>query len=110
MKMTTYSVQARDLIFVKGYGFLSFTRNMGRNCTINGYYKYSPKLIDHAKQYARDAHKNASKWAIQKTAETTGDLIRKLLIKLQVSKTSPKKNSKTNEEILRVWYISPELR
>ena len=68
---------------------------MGRNCTINGYYKYSPKLIDHAKQYARDAHKNASKWAIQKTAETTGDLIGKLLIKLQESqKLHPRKIQK----------------
>ena len=29
--MTRYSVQPRDRIFVKGYGFLSFTKNMGRN-------------------------------------------------------------------------------
>ena len=26
-----YSVQPRDRIFVKGYAFLSFTRNMGKN-------------------------------------------------------------------------------
>ena len=29
--MTRYSVQPRDRIFVKGYGFLSFSKNMGRN-------------------------------------------------------------------------------
>ena len=29
--MTCYSVQPRDRIFVKGYGFLSFSKNMGRN-------------------------------------------------------------------------------
>ena len=29
--MTRYSVQPRDRIFAKGYGFLSFARNMGRN-------------------------------------------------------------------------------
>ena len=29
--MTRYLVQPRDLIFVKGYGFLSFAKNMGRN-------------------------------------------------------------------------------
>ena len=29
--MTRYSVQPRDEIFVKGYGFLSFARNMTRN-------------------------------------------------------------------------------
>ena len=28
-----YSVQPRDRIFVKGYGFLSFTINMGKNIT-----------------------------------------------------------------------------
>ena len=37
--------------------------------------KYSQELLDHAKQYATDAFKTASKRAIQKTAEATGDLI-----------------------------------
>ena len=29
--MTRYSIQSRDRIFVKGYGFLSFAKNMGKN-------------------------------------------------------------------------------
>ena len=29
--MTRYSVQPRDQIFVKGYGYLSFAKNMGKN-------------------------------------------------------------------------------
>ena len=29
--MTHYSVEPRDQIFVKGYGFLSLAKNMGRN-------------------------------------------------------------------------------
>ena len=29
--MTCFSVQSRDQIFVKGYGFLTFGRNMGEN-------------------------------------------------------------------------------
>ena len=33
--MTRYSVQPRDQIFVKGYGFLSFAKNMGKNIGIN---------------------------------------------------------------------------
>ena len=37
--MTRYSVQPRDRIFVKGYGFLSFAENMdkhiGKNITKN---------------------------------------------------------------------------
>ena len=33
--MTCYSVQPRDQIFVKGYEFLSFAENMGRNIDKN---------------------------------------------------------------------------
>ena len=33
--MTRYSVQPRDQIFIKGYGFLSFARNMGKNISKN---------------------------------------------------------------------------
>ena len=29
--MTSYSVHPRDRLFTKGYGFLPFTKNMGRN-------------------------------------------------------------------------------
>ena len=29
--MIRYSVQPRDQIFVKGYGFLLFAKNMGKN-------------------------------------------------------------------------------
>ena len=48
-----YSVQPRDRIFVKGYGFLSFAKNMskniGKNKNKNLSGKYSQKLLDHAK-------------------------------------------------------------
>ena len=30
-----YSVQPRDRIFAKGYGFLSFAKNMGKNISKN---------------------------------------------------------------------------
>ena len=51
---------------------------MGKNLSN----KYSQKLLDSAKKSATDAIKTASKRAIQKTAEATGDLIgKKLLIK-----------------------------
>ena len=47
--MTRYSVQARDRMFVKGYGFLFFPKNMGKNIgksiskNISG--KYSPGIL-----------------------------------------------------------------
>ena len=66
-----YSIEARDKIYVKRYGFLSFAKNMGKNLSN----KYSQKLFDSAKKSTTDAIKTASKRAIQKTAEATGDLI-----------------------------------
>ena len=73
--MTRYSFQSRDWILVKGYGFLSFVRNIGRNIgkniSKNSSCKYSQKLLDHAKQSATDTLKTASKRAIQKTAGAT---------------------------------------
>ena len=66
-------------IFVKGYWFLSFAENTGRNIgkhiskSLNS--KYSQKLLDHTKRSATDALKTYSKGFIQKTVEGTDDLI-----------------------------------
>ena len=62
-----YSIEPRDRIYVKEYGFLSFAKKM---CN-----KYSQKLLDSTKKSTADAIKTASKRANQKTAEATGDLI-----------------------------------
>ena len=73
-----YSIEPRNRIYVKGYEFLSFAKNMGKSLSN----KYSQNLLDSAKKSGTDAIKTASKRAIQKTAETTGDLIgNKILIK-----------------------------
>ena len=66
-----YSIEPRDRIYVNGYGFLSFAKNMGKNLRN----KYGQKLLDNARKFTTDAIKIASKRAIQKTAEATGDLI-----------------------------------
>ena len=66
-----YSIEPRDRRYVKDYGFLSFAKNIGKDISS----KYSQKLVDSAKKSAIDAIKTASKRPIQKTAETTGDLI-----------------------------------
>ena len=114
--MTRYSVQRRGPIFLKGYRFLSFAKNMGKNIGKNSknlINKYNQKILDHAKPSATDTLKTASKREIQKTAEATGDFIgNKIADKItRASKTSPKNNLETNEEeIRREKYISPELR
>ena len=70
-------------------------------------------LLDHAKQSATDALKTALNRAIQKTAETAGDLIgNKIAEKItRVSKTSPQNSSEANEKkkILGERFIPPEI-
>ena len=69
-----YSIEPRDIIYVilvKGYGFLSFAKNMGKSLSN----KYGQKRFYSAKKSTTDAIKTALKKAIQKTTEATGDLI-----------------------------------
>ena len=47
----------------------------GKNISKKLSSKCSQKLLDHAREFATDALNTFSKRAIQKTAETTGDLI-----------------------------------
>ena len=57
MKMR-YTIEPRDRIQVKGYGFLSFAKNISN--------KYNRKLLDSAKKPTADAIKTTSKKSIQK--------------------------------------------
>ena len=47
-----YSVQPRDQIFAKGYGFFSFVKsigkNIGKNVSKNLTDRYNQKFLDHA--------------------------------------------------------------
>ena len=111
-----YSIELRGGIYVKGYGFLSFAKKMGKSLSS----KYG--LLDSAKKSAskNDAIKTASKREIQKTAEATGDLIgNKTADKIaSVSKKKPDKvlnnNDDETEDIEiatpKKKYISPEER
>ena len=40
-----YSIEPKDRIYLKGYGFLSFAKNMDKNLSN----KYGQKLLDSAK-------------------------------------------------------------
>ena len=107
-----YSIEPRDRIYVKGYGFLSFAKNIGKNLSN----KYGQKIIDTAKKSTTDAIKTASKRAIQKTAEASGDLIgNKIADKItSISNKSNKElpNNDEKEEDIEITtrkkrYISP---
>ena len=91
-----YSIEPRDRICVKGYGFLSFAKNMGKRLSNN----YGQKLLDSARKSTEDAIKTASKRAIQKAAEVTGDLIgNKIADKItSVSQKKPDKELHNNDD------------
>ena len=73
-----YSIEPRDRIYVKGYGFSSFTTNMGKSLSN----KYGQNLLDSAKKSTMDAIKTASKEQFKKQQkELVIWLIIKLLIK-----------------------------
>ena len=66
-----YSIEPRERRHVKGYGFLSFARNIGAHATKvakNMSNKYGQKLVDTAKKSAANAIKTAPKRAIQKNS------------------------------------------
>ena len=102
-----YSIEPKNRVYVKGYGFLSFAKNLSN--------KYSQKLIATAKKSTTDALKTASKRAIKKTAEAAGDLIGiKIAVKItSVSKKSIKKLPTIDEDTeltTNKRYISPKER
>ena len=76
--MMQYSVPPRHLIFVKSYGYLTFAKNMGKNIVKNTSknlrFKYSQKLLYHAKQSATDTLKTSSKRAIQRNSRINWQL------------------------------------
>ena len=107
-----YSIEPKNRIYVKGYGFLLFAKNIGKN--LNN--KYSQKLFDTAKKSTTDAMQAGSKRAIQKTAEARGDLLgNKIADKIvSASKKSNKKLPKEEQDVEltthKKRYISPEDR
>ena len=108
-----YSIEPRDRIYVKGYGFLSFAKNMGKSLSN----KYGQKLLDSTKKSTKDAIKTTSKTAIQNTVEATDDLIgNKIADEITGVSKKPAKELPNNEtkdvEIAtpKKRYISPEER
>ena len=86
-----YSIEPKDKIYLKRFGFLSFAENMGKNLSK----KYGQKLLDSTKKSTTDVIKIASKSAIQKITGATGDLIgNKITDKITSVSKKSSKNSK----------------
>ena len=100
-------LEPRERMYVKGYGFMSFARSLSN--------KYGKKLVNTSKKSATDAIKTASKRAIQKTAEATGDLIgNKIADKITSISKKKSDNNNNNDDVELTTpqkrYISPEGR
>ena len=107
-----YSIEPRDRRYVKGYEFLSFDRNIGKNISNKDTQKpVSSAIKSGATKAATDAIKTASKRAIQKTAEGTGDLVGDKIAD-KITSTSIKSKElqqiEVNNEIPKERYISPK--
>ena len=62
-----YSIEPRERRYVKGYGFMSFARNVSD--------KYSKSLMDKGIDVSKTFAETAGKKILKETAKVTGDLI-----------------------------------
>ena len=93
---------------------MSFAKNMGKSLSN----KYGQKLLDSAKKSTRDVIKTASKRAVHKTAEATGDLIGSKISECfkdyKESKSAKELPNDEKEDVeittYKKRYISPEER
>ena len=99
MKMR-YWTEAKYSKYAKWYDLLSFARKFGDT--------YGKKLMDTPTKTGIDAAKSASKQVIQKTSETTGDLIGSKIADKTTSVGKRKNKEKENEG--QGIYILPEKR
>ena len=91
--MTHCSIEPKTIKKVKGYGFLSFVRNL--------FNKYGKHLLHTAAKTGLDPLKTASKKLVHKTAETTGKSLRnKIDDKIANQKPLTEANSRDIEEIV----------
>ena len=101
-----YSFEPNYRKYVKGYGFLSFTRKFGD--------KYGKKLIDTTTKTGKEFAKTASKRIVQKTSEGTGDLIGNKIADKITSIGKPKNKKEKDEmnvmEETEEIFIPPEKR
>ena len=84
-----YSLEPRDRIYVKGYGFLFFAKNMSKSLSN----KYGQKLLDSAKKSTTDAIKTASKRAVQITR------VSKKKLAMELHSKELHNDNETDEEI-----------
>ena len=100
-----YATESKGRKYVRGYGFLSFARNLAGSAAAK---KARDTLLKHGKEAAT----KATKRAVNKAAEATGDLVGQKIADKIVKRAMPKSveptidqtqdfTPKQREEILR---------
>ena len=97
-----YSIEPKERRYVKGYGFISFSRNF-----IDKYSKY---LMDTGIDVSETFAKTAGKKILKEIAKATGDLIGNKIADKITAKPSKKSHDEVNNEIPKERYISPKER
>ena len=97
-----YLVEPREKRYVKGYGFMSFTRNFSD--------KYSKSLMDKGIDVSKKFAKTAGKKILKETAKATGDLIGNKIADKITSASKKSQSDEVNNEITKERYISPKER
>ena len=114
MCLNTISSYKNEIFnWTKRYGFLSFSKNIGKSLSN----KYGQKLLDSAEKFTTDAIKTTSERAIQKKADATGDSIGNKIAD-KITSASKKKSTKelhNNDKDVKITannkrYISLEER
>ena len=94
-----YSIEPRERRFIKGYGFLSFARNLKD--------KYGKSLRNPSETFAKTAGKEIHK----ETAKATGDLIgTKIADKITAKPSKRSHDDEVINGIPKERYISPKER
>ena len=122
-----YSIEPREIRYIKGYGFLSFAKNFGNKygkklmntaikTSTNFNSKFGKKLKDTAIKTGKDFATIAGKKIVHKSAQATADLIGnkiadKITAKLsKISQNEEIQSNEVNNEIPKERYIPPKER
>ena len=95
-----YSIEPRERRFVKGYGFMSFARNLSN--------KYSKSLMNKGIDLSKTFAKNTGKKILKEIAKATGDLIGNKIADKITAKPLKKSHDEVINGIPKERYISPK--
>ena len=108
-----YTTESRGRKYVKGYGFLSFVRNLAGSAAAR---EATKRAKDTLIKQGKEAATKAGKSALSKTAEATGDLVGQKIVDKITQKSKPTKqldqpvSQSVAQPVAQVKEFSPKQR